>query len=101
MAAAGRVKRVVDDGVTVTTTVYVAGMEIKLVGGTEESRTVYYGVAGAFRIIGGDEAGLYFRHADHLGSTSVLSDASGDKVAGSDVLYAPFGEIRHWRARRH
>jgi RHS repeat-associated protein len=37
---------------------------------------------------------LYFRHSDHLGSTSVLSDANGLRVEGSDVVYAPFGEIR-------
>jgi RHS repeat-associated protein len=55
---------------------------------------VYYGMGGAFRIIGGADAGLYFRHTDHLGSTSVLSDSNGVKVQGSEVVYAPFGEIR-------
>jgi RHS repeat-associated protein len=89
-----RIERVVDDGETVTTTLYVAGMEIESVGGVESQRTVYYGAGGAFRIIGGDNAGLYFRHSDHLGSTSVLSDANGLRVEGSDVVYAPFGEIR-------
>jgi hypothetical protein len=39
-------------------------------------------------------AGLYFRHSDHLGSTSVLSDADGLRVEGSEVVYAPFGEVR-------
>jgi len=51
-------------------------------------------MGGAFRIIGGDDAGLYFRHGDHLGSTSVLSDEDGLKVDDSEVVYAPFGEIR-------
>ena len=37
---------------------------------------------------------LYFRHGDHLGSTSVISDSSGVKVNGSEVVYAPFGEVR-------
>ncbi len=59
---------------------------------------LYEGPGGAFRIVGGDDAGLYYRHVDHLGSTSVLSDATGDRVAGSDVLYAPFGEIRDGRS---
>jgi len=76
------------------TTIYVAGMEIEFEGATETKRTIYYGVAGAFRVIEGENDDLYFRHSDHLGSTSVLSDASGDKVANSDVVYAPFGEIR-------
>jgi hypothetical protein len=39
-------------------------------------------------------ASLHERSRNHLRSTSVLSDASGEKVAGSDVLHAPFGEIR-------
>ena len=39
-------------------------------------------------------AGLYFRHTDQLGSTSMISDAIGTKVANSDVVYAPFGEVR-------
>jgi len=29
-----------------------------------------------------------------VGSTSVLSDEDGLKVGGSEVVYAPFGEIR-------
>jgi len=51
-------------------------------------------MGGAFRIIGGTDEGLYYRHGDHLGSTSVLSDEDGLKVADSEVVYAPFGEIR-------
>ena len=51
-------------------------------------------MGGAFRVIGGSNAGLYFRHGDHLGSTTVLSDSSGVKVTDSEVVYAPFGEIR-------
>jgi len=86
----GRVKRIVGN----TTTTYVAGMEIEKVSGAETQRTIYYPAGGAFRVIGGANAGLYFRHSDHLGSTSVLSDSTGAKVAGSDVVYAPFGEVR-------
>jgi RHS repeat-associated protein len=51
-------------------------------------------MGGAFRIIGGSDAGVYYRHTDHLNSTSVLSDSTGQKVNGSDVVYAPFGEVR-------
>jgi hypothetical protein len=43
-------------------------------------------VGGAFRIIGGENAGSYFRHSDHLGSTSVLSDADGLRGKGSHGL---------------
>jgi RHS repeat-associated protein len=38
--------------------------------------------------------GLYFRLADHLGSTSLISDSTGTKVTGSDVVFAPYGDIR-------
>ena len=46
------------------------------------------------RIIGGEDTGLYFSHSDHLGSTSAMTDSSGDLVDGSDVQYTPFGETR-------
>jgi len=46
-----RIKRIVDDGQTVTTTLYVAGMEIESVNGTVSQRTVYYG-AGQVRRAG-------------------------------------------------
>jgi RHS repeat-associated protein len=87
-----RLKRIVNEGGTITTTLYVGNMEIETVGSTETQRTVYYG--GAIRIVSGDKSGLYYLHSDHLGSVSVLSDANGMKVAGSDVVYAPFGEVR-------
>jgi len=89
-----RVKRIVNDGTTTTTTIYVAGMEIEVVGSTESKRTIYYAAGGAFRVVGGADAGLYYRHADHLNSGAVISDSTGAKVANSDVVYAPFGEIR-------
>lgn len=90
-----RIERTVDDGVAITRTLYVAGMEIDFDGaGQEQKRTIYYGVGGAFRIVGGENVGLYFRHTDSLGSTTVLSDAGGQKVEGSEVVYAPFGEVR-------
>jgi RHS repeat-associated protein len=89
-----RVKRLVDDGETVTTTIYVASMEIVLIDGNEDHRTLYYYAGGAFRIIGGDNAGLYFGHSDHLGSMAVLSDANGIKVEGGEIVFAPFGEVR-------
>jgi RHS repeat-associated protein len=46
------------------------------------------------RSTGGSEARLYFHLTDHMGSTSVISDSTGTKVAGSDVVFAPYGDIR-------
>ncbi|MCR4408536.1 MAG: RHS repeat-associated core domain-containing protein [Anaerolineae bacterium] len=37
---------------------------------------------------------VYYIHADHLGSTSLLSDASGNGIPGSRVSYYPYGETR-------
>ena len=69
-----RVKRTVGS----VSTMYVAGMEIEFHGSSEDHRTAYYAQGGAFRVIGGSNVGLYFRHSDHLGSTSVISDSSGN-----------------------
>jgi RHS repeat-associated protein len=40
---------------------------------------------------------VYFLHADHLGSTSLATDDSGQEVDGSRTLYYPYGEQR-WSA---
>jgi hypothetical protein len=37
---------------------------------------------------------VYYIHADHLGSTSVLSDESGGQMTGSRVAYLPYGGVR-------
>ncbi len=37
---------------------------------------------------------LYFLHTDHLGSTALLTNSSGQKVAGFAVWYFPYGETR-------
>ncbi len=37
---------------------------------------------------------LYFILTDHLGSTALLTNSSGQKVAGSAVWYFPYGETR-------
>jgi RHS repeat-associated protein len=94
-ADGNRVKRTVNDGTPpVVTTLYVPSMEIELHGTTEDHRTVYYAAGGAFRVIGGSDAGLYFRLTDHLGSTSLITTDDGIEQEDSRVLYAPFGEIR-------
>src|SRR5574341_398578 len=62
--------------------------------GTAPSKRTVDSMGRAFRVIGGANAGVYYRQGDHLGSTSVISDANGLKIPGSDVQYAPFGEMR-------
>jgi RHS repeat-associated protein len=40
---------------------------------------------------------VYYLHADHLGSTSLATNESGQEVTGSRTLYYPYGEER-WSA---
>jgi RHS repeat-associated protein len=82
------VKKVHPDG---SRTLYVAGIyEVdKLSGGTVEHTRTYYPVAGAMRVDGT----LYFMLRDHLGSTSMVTDASGNIVG--QQRYYPFGETRY------
>jgi RHS repeat-associated protein len=40
---------------------------------------------------------VYYLHADHLGSTSLATNESGQEVTGSRTLYYPYGEQR-WSA---
>jgi RHS repeat-associated protein len=83
------VKKIKPDG---SKTLYVGGIyEVdKTSGGTVTGTKTYYPAAGAMRI-GGT---LYYMLKDHLGSASVLTDASGNIVTGADTRYYPFGEAR-------
>ena len=71
-------------------TLYVGGIyEIDKASGGSVTRTVtYYPVAGAMRI----NNTLYYILKDHLGSASVVTDASGT-ILGTQRYY-PFGETR-------
>jgi RHS repeat-associated protein len=71
-------------------TIYVGGIyEVDKASGGSVTRTVtYYPVAGAMRI----NSTLYYVLKDHLGSASVVTDASGT-ILGTQRYY-PFGETR-------
>ena len=81
------VKKIKPDG---SKTIYVGGVyEVDKTSGGSTIRTVtYYPVAGAMRI----DSTLYYILKDHLGSASVVTDASGN-IVGEDRFY-PFGETR-------
>jgi hypothetical protein len=54
--------------------------------------TKYYTFAGQrIAMRSGDQVSYLY---DHLGSTSLLSDASGNEIPGSRVSYFPYGETR-------
>ena len=61
------------------------------------TKTYYYAGASliAMRAEGDGTTGntLYYLHSDHLGSTSVTTDASGNKVA--ELRYYPYGQTRY------
>ena len=71
-------------------TIYVGGIyEVDKTSGGSVTRTVtYYPIAGAMRI----NSTLYYTLKDHLGSASVVTDASGN-ILGTQRYY-PYGETR-------
>jgi RHS repeat-associated protein len=83
-----RVKSVMGDA----TTVFVGGHYEALTIGTATTVTKYY-FAGAARIAMRQESDLYYLLSDHLGSTSLVTDAGGNKIA--ETRYEPFGEVRY------
>jgi RHS repeat-associated protein len=73
-------------------TIYVGGIyEVDKASGGSIQRTVtYYPAAGAMRI----DSTLYYILKDHLGSASVVTDATGATVSGTEQRYYPYGESR-------
>ena len=73
-------------------TIYVLGIyEVdKTSGGTVTQTRTYYPAAGAMRI----GSTLYYVLKDHLGSASVITNASGVTVSGGEQRYYPYGESR-------
>jgi RHS repeat-associated protein len=71
-------------------TIYVGGIyEVDKTSGGSVTRTVtYYPAAGAMRI----NSTLYYTLKDHLGSASVITDASGNILG--EQRYYPYGETR-------
>ena len=88
----GRVKKTVTNGGTTTTTTYVG--KLYVCEGTSCSRLIY---AGSQRIAlvpeppSGRTASPSYFHPDHLGSTSVLTNAQG--VAEEHNSYRPYGQL--------
>jgi RHS repeat-associated protein len=81
------VKKFKPDG---SKTIYVGGIyEVDKASGGSVTRTItYYPTAGAMRI----NSTLYYVLKDHLGSASVVTDASGNILG--EQRYYPFGETR-------
>jgi len=85
------VKKIKPDG---SKTIYVGGVyEVDKTSGGSVTRTVtYYPVAGAMRIVDSTSNNLYYTLKDHLGSASVVTNASG--VTVGEQRYYPYGATR-------
>ncbi|NOT05220.1 MAG: DUF11 domain-containing protein [Anaerolineales bacterium] len=85
------VKKIKPDG---SKTIYVSGIyEVdKTSGGTVTRTVTYYPAGGAMRIVDSTNNKLYYILKDHLGSASVVTDASG--VTVGEQRYYPYGETR-------
>lgn len=59
-----------------------------------ESGAAKFLFANGNRIAKIDSSGAYYFHQDHLGSTTVVSNAIGNAVAGESAEYKPFGGFR-------
>jgi RHS repeat-associated protein len=94
-----RVKKVESKGGTTITTAYAGAIEVTI-SGTQRITQAYY-LAGAqrvaMRVITSTGSVVYYLHADHLGSASLTTDASGNKIG--ELRYMPYGETRYvWGA---
>ncbi len=83
-----RVKKVDPSG----TTLYLGAVEV-LITGTTQLTTSYYAFGGSMVAMRtAVTATLTYLHSDHLGSTSLTTNAAGQKV--SEQRYKPYGEVR-------
>jgi RHS repeat-associated protein len=82
-----RVKSVMDGG----TTLFVGGYYEIANPGAGQTITKYY-MAGASRVALRKDGTLSYTLADHLGSTSLVTDANGNRT--SELRYKPWGETR-------
>jgi RHS repeat-associated protein len=71
-------------------TVMIVGTHFEHITATNQS-TSYY-VLGSQRVAMRTSGAVYWLHGDHLGSASLTTDVSGQKVA--ELRYLPFGETR-------
>ena len=83
----GRVSKTVNDGSTSTTTIYIG--KLYVCEGTSCARMIFAGGQRLAMQQVGTGSISYF-HADHLGSTSVLTDGNGNSE--EDLVYYPYGE---------
>lgn len=97
--------RITDGSMTVDSVYDANGNRVKKI--VSSSTTIYIGqhyecannqctkyiFAGSQRIAEIKNTGTYYYHTDHLGSSNVITDSSGNKV--QEMFYYPFGELKY------
>jgi RHS repeat-associated protein len=90
-----RVLQIQISGTQIITTAYASALEVSITG-TQRITKTYYSAGSqliAMRVYTSPTSSvLYYLHGDHLGSTSLTTDASGNVVARQ--LYDAWGNIR-------
>jgi len=90
--AGNRIKKVEYDAAgQAVTAYYPSGNFVQELSPAGTKSTVYYYDDAGTLLAWKDSSGTYFSHPDHLGSTSVVTDAAGQKV--SETSYQPFGAV--------
>jgi RHS repeat-associated protein len=75
----------------------VSDVSLENLGYTITRKTYFLGSQAIATRVSGDldgNNGLFYIHTDHLGSTSLMSDANGQKVETSAARYLPYGGWR-------
>jgi RHS repeat-associated protein len=91
-----RVLQVAINGTQVITTAYAGALEVQITG-TQRITKTYYSAGSQLiamrQFTTPTSSVLYFLHSDHLGSTSLTTDANGNAVARQ--LYDAWGNVRY------
>ena len=85
----GRVKKelLASDGTLLTSITYIGGLYEKT-----GSLATKYVMLGDQRVAQKDPSGTYFIHTDHLGSSNVLTDSTGNQA--QLLEYTPYGSVK-------
>ena len=94
----GNLVKAIDDTNHITTTVVGPHYEVRVrwTGTAWETTVRKYYYAGSVRVAMRDGTTLYFLLSDHLGSTSLTLDSSGNRLdPNAELRYKPYGDMRY------
>ncbi|MBD3249184.1 hypothetical protein GF336_04005 [Candidatus Woesearchaeota archaeon] len=95
-----RIKKITyDEDESSKTTYYIDKNYVREIDDSGEKDTVYYYDSDSLVGRKDPDGELYFYHPNHLGSTDIVTDSSGDVV--EETEYLPFGEVLEGGDSRH